>query len=138
MDFLEMFIAAVAAFMLGFGWYTALFGKAWQAESGITDEQAQQGMAKTHGLAFLMMLILAMGLSYIIHMHSLEEQNFVHGAMHGAMAAGIFAIPAMSIQYLYQRKSFKLWAIDASYVLMFMALEGGVLAALKLFTEMPK
>ena len=51
MAYLELFIAALAAFLLGFAWYTALFGKAWQAETGLTSEQAQSNMALTHGIA---------------------------------------------------------------------------------------
>ena len=42
MAHLEILIGAAAAFMLGFLWYTALFGKAWQAETGISDEDAQK------------------------------------------------------------------------------------------------
>lgn len=132
MAYLEILIAALAAFMLGFGWYTALFGKAWQRETGITDEQAQSNMAMVHGLALVMMCIIAYGINFIVNLHSLEEQNFLHGAFHGAMSAAIYAIPAVTIHYLYQRKSLKLFLIDAGYVLAFFSLMGGVLAALKL------
>lgn len=131
MAYLEIIIAAAAAFLLGFGWYTALFGKAWQAETGITEEDAQKDMARTHGLAFLMMCILAYANNYVIELHPLSEQTFVHGAFHGAMMASLYAIPAVAIHYLYQRKSLKLFAIDAGYVLAFFALMSGVLAALK-------
>jgi len=132
MALLEIPIAAIAAFLLGFGWYTALFGKAWQAETGITDEQAQSGIAITHGTAFLMMCILAYGINIIINLHPIAEQTFQHGALHGAMSAGIFCLPAIAINYAYQKKSLKLYLIDAGYVLIFCTLMGGVLAALKL------
>ena len=132
MAYLELFIAALAAFMLGFAWYTALFGKAWQAETGVTDEQAKDGIAITHGVAFLMMVVLAYAINIIIGFHAVEEQTFSHGALHGAMAAGFYAVPAMIIHYMYQKKSFKLMAIDGGYLVSFMALMGGILAALKL------
>ncbi len=132
MAFLEIFLAALAAFLLGFGWYTALFGKAWQAETGLTDEQANSNMGMIHGLAFLMMLILACAINFIVNLHSPEEQTFVHGAFHGGLSALWYAVPAVTIHYAYQRKSLKLWLIDASYVALFMTLMGGVLAALKL------
>lgn len=132
MAYLEIIIAAAAAFLLGFGWYTALFGKAWQAESGVTDEEAQQDMARTHGLSFLMMCILAFGNNYVIELHPVADQTFVHGAFHGVLAACLYAIPAVAIHYLYQRKSLKLFLIDAGYILAFFALMSGVLAALKL------
>ena len=134
MQYLEVLIAAVAAFMLGFLWYTALFGKAWQKETGVTDEQAQSGMAITHGTSFLMMCLIAMGLSHFLHGHSLEEQTFLHGASHGAQVAILFTITGTAINYAYQKKSLKLWLIDAGYLVAFIALQGGVILALKMFT----
>ncbi len=132
MAYLEILIAAVAAFMLGFAWYTVLFGKAWQAETGITDEQAQSSMLRTHGLAFLMMCIIAFGINFIVNLHTPEEQTFVHGAFHGGLSSLLYAIPAVTINYLYQLKSLKLYLIDAGYVFLFMCLMGGVLGAINL------
>ena len=132
MAYLEIFIGAAAAFMLGFLWYTALFGKAWQAETGITDEQAQSNMAMTHGLAFVMMVIISYGLNYVVNMHEVAEQTFVHGAFHGFLSCALYAAPLIGVHYLYQRKSLKLFLIDAGYALAFFALSAGVMAALKL------
>lgn len=132
MAYLEILIGAIAAFALGSLWYTALFGKVWQAETGLTSEQAQSNMALTHGLAFVMMFILSYAVNYIVNLHDLAEQTFSHGALHGAMAAGLYCVPAIAINYLYQRKSLKLFLIDGAYVICFLALSGGVMAALKL------
>jgi len=132
MEFLEPVIGGIAAFLLGFLWYTALFGKVWQAETGITDEEARKGIALTHGLALLMMIFLSFGVNFIIGMHKVEDQTFVHGAFHGMMAALSFCVPAIAINYLYQKKSLKLFLIDAAYVVAFLALSGGVMSALKL------
>lgn len=132
MAYLEVLIGALAAFLLGFGWYTALFGKAWQAETGITDEQAQSNVAMTHGLAFLMMCVISFFLNYYFSYHKVEEQTFTHGAFHGAMMALSFAVPVIAIHYLYQRKSLKLFLIDAGYVVAFFALSTAVMGALKL------
>ena len=132
MAYVEIIIAAAAAFLLGFGWYTVLFGKTWQIESGITEEEAQKNIARTHGLAFLMMCIIAYSINIFIGFHELKEQTFTHGAFHGMLSAVLYAIPALAIHYLYQRKSLKLFLIDAGYLLAFFALMGGILAALKL------
>lgn len=132
MQYVEILIAALAAFLVGFAWYTALFGKEWQRLTGITDEEAASGMAATHGLAFLMMVILAYGTNYIINMHELAEQTFAHGAFHGLLLGALYCLPALIIHYAYQRKPFKLYLIDGGYLVIFMALMGGVLAALKL------
>lgn len=132
MAYVEVLIAAVAAFLLGFLWYTALFGKSWQAETGITDEQAQSGMAITHGVAFIMMLVIAYMLNIIIGMHEAAEQTLVHGAFHGFSAALFTAVPLMVIHYMYQKKSLKLILIDGGYALAFFAVIGAVLGALNL------
>lgn len=132
MAFLEIFIAAAAAFMLGFGWYSALFGKAWQAETGITDEQAQSGMAITHGTAFLMMCFIAFGINFVVNLHDVAEQTFVHGAFHGLLSCVLYGLPVMVIHYMYQKKSLKLMLIDGGYILAIFTLMGGILALLKL------
>jgi len=135
MQYLEPVIGGAAAFLLGFLWYSALFGKVWQAETGITDEQAQQGMVMTFGLSFLMMVIMSVPLSFIVNtLHEPAEQTFLHGGFHGAMLGLLLAAPAVAINYLYQKKSLKLYLIDATYMVLLLALSGGVMAALKLGT----
>jgi hypothetical protein len=56
-NWLAVLIAAVASFLLGGAWYSnALFGKAWQRETGVTDEKLKQGnMAKIFGLVLSLM-----------------------------------------------------------------------------------
>ncbi len=132
MQYWEIFLGALAAFLLGFAWYTVLFGKAWQAETGISDEAAQSNLGRTHGLAILMMCIICYGINYVINFHDLADQTFTHGAFHGALAALLYAVPAVAIHYLYQKKSLRLFLIDGSFVVAFFAVAGGVMAALKL------
>ena len=131
MQYLEIFLGALAAFLLGFAWYTAIFGKAWQAESGVSSEEAQSNMAMTHGLAFLAMCVICYGINFVVNMHDPADQTFAHGGFHGALAALLYAVPAVAVHYLYQKKSLKLFLIDAGYVVAFFALAGGVMAALK-------
>lgn len=131
MAYLEPVIGGIAAFALGFVWYSALFGKMWQAETGITDEQAQQNMAMTYGLSLLMMIIMSFAVNIIINFHEPAEQTFIHGAFHGMISGLFYAAPATAINYLYQKKSLKLYLIDATYLVALLAVSGGVMAALK-------
>ena len=89
-------------------------------------------MALVHGLAFLMMVVIAYGVNFVVAMHKPEEQTFGHGAFHGAMMALIYALPVIAIHYLYQRKSLKLFLIDGGYVVALFALIGAVVAVLNL------
>ena len=132
MQYLEPVIGGVAAFLLGFLWYTALFGKQWQALTGISDEEAQKGMLMTHGLSLLMMIIMCFAVNMIIGFHAVEDQTFAHGAFHGAMAGLFYVATSIGINYLYQKKPLKLFLIDAGYQVLMLALAGGIMAALKL------
>jgi len=132
MEYLEVLIAAIAAFMLGFLWYSALFGKAWQRETGITNEQAQSGMGLTHGVSFLMMLAISFLMNYFWGGH-IHNGTIGHGAFHGMQGALFSAVPLLVINYMYQKKSFLLILIDAGYAIAFFALMGAVLAALGLY-----
>ena len=131
MAFLEPVIAAIAAFALGFVWYSFLFGEVWRRETGMSEEDAQSDMLRTHGLAFLMMCIIAASINFIVNLHDIEAQTFVHGGFHGGLSAIMTAIPLVAVNYLYQKKSLKLFLIDAGYALAFFALAGGVCAAVK-------
>lgn len=74
MQYLEPVIGGAAVFLLGFLWYSALFGKVWQAETGVTDEQAQKGMVLTFGLSFVMMVIMSVPLNFVVNF-TLHEKN---------------------------------------------------------------
>jgi hypothetical protein len=101
-------------------------------KAGITEEDAQSEMAFTHGLSFLMMCVISFGINYVINMHDPADQTFVDGAFYGVLASALYCVPAVAINYLYQKKSLKLFTIDAGYVLNFCALSGGVMAALNI------
>jgi hypothetical protein len=133
MQFLEPILGGIAAFLLGFLWYTALFGKQWQAETGISDDEAKKGMGLTHGLALVCMILMSYPLNaFVINSHDLADQTFAHGALHGALAGLFYGATATAIHYLYQKKSLKLFLIDASYTVALLALSGGIMAALHL------
>jgi hypothetical protein len=68
----------------------------------------------------------------VIKRLDLADQTFAFGALHGALAVLFYGAAAIGIHYLYQKKSLKLFLIDASYTVAFLALSGGVMAALHL------
>lgn len=60
-NWLAALAAAVSSFVVGGLWYTpALFGKAWQREAGVTDEQIKTGNpAKIFGGALVLSIVAA-------------------------------------------------------------------------------
>ena len=127
-NFLAVLVAGVAAFMLGFLWYSFFFGKAWQKELGFTDEYIQQGnMPLIFGSSFVMMLIMSLGLAILLSAHG-GGLNWMTGLHYGLLTGTMFVATSIAINYLYQRRSLKLWLIDASYQIAFLCLMGIILA----------
>lgn len=127
-NFLAVIVAGVAAFALGAAWYSkALFGKGWQKDLGFTDEYLQQGnMAVTFGLSLVAMIIMAFGMAWIMGGTATDG---VSGLMGGLMIGVFFVGTSIAINYLYQRRSLRLWAIDALYQILFLGLMGFIIGA---------
>ncbi|NYH96356.1 DUF1761 domain-containing protein [Novosphingobium marinum] len=126
-DLLAVFLGAVAFFVIGAIWYGPLFGKAWQREVGLSDAQIKEGnVAVVFGLAFLFELLIAVMLGHNIARTSPAP----HVIMMMAVGFGLVIMtPAIGIHYLFQRRSGKLFAIDAGYFVVGMAAMGGVFVA---------
>ena len=127
-NFLAVIVAGIAAWGVGSLWYSPiLFGKAWQTEAGMTDEKVQGGnMALIFGTSAILMIIMAFGVSPIIAAHG-EEMAWHHGMFHGLMVGLMFIVPSIGINYLYQRKSMKLFLIDAVYQILIVVIAGLIL-----------
>ncbi len=55
-------------------------------------------------------------------------RTFKHGALHGAMTAGLFFImPIIAINAMFERKGFKYIAINAGYWIITLAIMGGII-----------
>jgi len=134
MAYLEPVIGGLAFWALGMLWYSpVLFSKAWQEGTGMTDEKMQNGnMAMIFGTSALLMIVMAFGTNLMLGGHFDSDPRFTHGAFHGALFGVFFAAASMGINYLYQRKSIKLWLIDAVYQVLGLALAGGIMAVLQL------
>lgn len=130
-NYLAVIVAAIAGFALGSLWYgTALFGKAWQKELGFTDEYLKEGnMAKIFGFAFLLMIVMSLGMSFLIRGHFGGEVDMLSGLKHGFYIGLVFVGASMGINMLFQRKSMKLWFIDAGYQILILCIMGAVIGA---------
>jgi hypothetical protein len=130
-NYLAVTVSAIASFAFGALWYSPLlFSKTWQKEVGLTDEDIKNSnMAKIFGTTFILTIIMAFGMSLLIQARSTVSFTWMTGMFHG-LAVGVFFVGAsMAINYLYQRKSFTLWAIDAGYQILFLCLMGAILGA---------
>jgi len=123
-NLLAVVLGAVAFFAVGSVWYTALFGKAWQRAVGLSDEQLKgANMAVIMGLTFLFEMLVSLMLG-----HNVARTNPSDRAiMMMAVGFGLTIMtPAIGINYLYQRRSGTLFAIDAGHFILGTAAMGEV------------
>lgn len=121
-NLLAILVAAATGFLIGGLWYGPLFGKAWMAEHGFTEEQLRTGnMVKIYGLTFAFSVLSALFLGHLLSAVGASPRATI------MISVGIslgYIIPAIGTNYLFSRKSGKLFAIDASYWLTFYAAMG--------------
>jgi hypothetical protein len=118
-------LAGTAAFFLvGALWYGVLFGKPWQRAARLSDETAKSGnMAVIFTLTFAFEMLIAMVLWHLVARTSPAPHVVMMMAI--GFAVGVM-IPAIGINYLHQRRSGLLFAIDAGHFIVGMAAMGGV------------
>jgi len=129
MNWLAVLVAGIAAWALGALWYSpVLFGKAWQKESGLTEENLKNAnMPLIFGTSAVMMIIMSAGLAMFFQGDA--AMNAMKGLQMGLVTGLVFVATSTAINYLYQRKSFKLWLIDAAYQVLLLALAGAIVGA---------
>jgi hypothetical protein len=111
-NYLAVIVAALSAFVIGGLWYSVIFGKAWMVENGFDDEKLKNSnMAMIFGGSFFLSLII----SFILALFLGPERDAIFGASAGFMAGLFWVATAMGITYLFERKSLKLFFINAGY-----------------------
>jgi hypothetical protein len=112
-EWLPSLIAALSAFILGGLWYSPiLFGRAWQKETGLSDERlAASNKALIFGVSFILCLIAAIAFSMVI---GPEPDMFM--SLHSGIGVGVaWVATSFGVNYLFELKSLKLWMINAGY-----------------------
>jgi hypothetical protein len=121
-NLLAILVAAATGFLIGGLWYGPLFGKAWMAEHGFTEEQLRRSnMLKIYGLTFAFSVLSAVFLGHLLAFFDTNTRSTL------MISVGIslgYIIPAIGTNYLFSRKSGRLFAIDAGYWIVFYAAMG--------------
>lgn len=124
MDWAGVVVAALSSFVIGGLWYGPLFGKAWMAASGVSEEKASQAsMGKVMGLSFLLQLVAAAVLLMFIGPEA--ELGF---AVAAAGAVGLFWVtPALGVIYLFEQRPLAHWVVNGGYNVVAFTVMGLVL-----------
>ena len=112
-NYLAVIAAAIATFVLGGLWYSpALFGKVWQREAGVTEEKMKSAnMTLIFGLTFVLALIAA----WVFALFLGPRPPMALGLGAGFSAGLCWVAASLGINYLFERKSLKLWLINGGY-----------------------
>jgi hypothetical protein len=121
--------SALSTFLIGGLWYSpAVFGKAWMHENGFTEEGLKNSnMVKIFGLSFILGLIAAINLA----MYMGDERRPLMGALWGFLAGFGWVATFLGTHYLFERRSFRLFLINAGYSIVALTVMGMILAAWK-------
>ncbi|MGA9442276.1 MAG: DUF1761 domain-containing protein [Methyloceanibacter sp.] len=130
MNYIAVFVAALAGFGVGAVWY-GVFGKAWldalgKSEDDIKGSGAAQALPFVTGLvADLVMAIMLAGL--MGHLGNIS--------IHGGLITGLFVwvgfvITTMGVNHAFSRASPKLTAIDGGHWLAVLLVMGAIIGAI--------
>jgi len=124
-NYLAVLVAAVSSYVLRTLWYSrSVFGRLWMAASGMTDDQTKQGNpGLIFGASFLLQLVAAFILAMVIG----AEASF-YGGLQAGVQVGLFWVgTALGVVYLFERRSLRLWLLDAGYMTLAFTVMGGIL-----------
>jgi hypothetical protein len=125
-NWLAVLAAAASSFVLGGVWYSALFAKPWQAAAGLSDAQLKSGNpALIFGGSFVLALIASASFAVFLG----AEINAATGALYGFTAGLCWVTASFGINYLFERKSLKLFLINGGYHTLQFTLIGAILGA---------
>lgn len=121
-NFLAIIIAVVVNFILGFLWYTPLFGKIWGREMGYDMNEKPKTSDMMKGM--ISMLIGNFLFAWVLA-HNISAWSFVPGTEALSHTANIlmsaiftwvgFYLPVDLGSIFWERKSFKLFSINTGY-----------------------
>ncbi|QSE99157.1 DUF1761 domain-containing protein [Fulvivirga lutea] len=128
-NYLAVVAAALSMFVIGGLWYSPiLFGNAWAKENGFTPEFVQSGnKAKIFGGSLLLSLIIAFNLAGFIS--GFEEWTW--GLIGGFLSGFGWVAMSIGILYLFERRSAKLFFINAGYFVFSFLVMGLILGLWK-------
>jgi len=119
-------VAAIAYFLLGAVWYGLLFNKAWMALEHVTVEQAKtMNPAVPYIVSFLLELLIAYSLAQLCIWRNANTPG--RGASVGVLIWIGFIGPITAMTYMFEMRSWTLFAINEFYPLAGLVLMGLIL-----------
>jgi hypothetical protein len=127
-NYLAILAAAASAFVLGGIWYApGVFGRAWMKECGFTEEALNKmgGMGRIFGVSFVLELLMAFNLAAFIG----PKASLAFGTFAGTAAGFGWVALSYGVTYLFERRSLRIFFINAGYHAVAFTIMGAILGA---------
>jgi uncharacterized protein DUF1761 len=123
---LAVFVCALLSLAIGALWYSPLlFFKAWQRQTGLSDEQiAKANPIKTYSLTLVLAWIISYNLAFFL---GDSKTNWQWGLAAGLLAGVGWVFTMFVIISLFEQRSFKYILINGGYITVYFGLIGFVL-----------
>jgi hypothetical protein len=125
-NWLAIALAAISSFVIGGLWYSLLFARTWQRAAGVTDEQLKHGTMRVFGGSLVLAIVMAISLAAFIGSNGLG-----FGVFAGFATGTTFVAAALGVNYLFERRSLVLFAINGSYNVVSFTAMGAIIGVLQ-------
>jgi len=122
-------IAAVIEWLLGALWYGLMFRKSWMAMAGFSETNKPKNGAMTMVCSLIACLLLTYVIAHVVGWAG--AMTFTQGAKFGIICWVGFMAPPLFTQHIAENRRANLFAINAAYWLLVMAIGGGLTAAFR-------
>jgi hypothetical protein len=127
LNFLPIIVATVVYFMLGAVWYSpALFSKSWSAMQPEDVMKEKSNLPIMLSMTFVLNFVISIAMALLVALTN--TGTIIGGAKLGLLTGAGFSATTMGINYLYGKRSFKLFLIDGGYHIVGICLIGALLA----------
>lgn len=122
---LAVFVCAIISLVIGGLWYSPLlFGKSWQNETGLSDEDLKKSNpVKTFGLTFLLALLVSYNLAAFLG----DRNTTWQWGLTAGLLAAVWAVAMYIIIGLFEQRSLKHLLINSGYIAVFFGISGFIL-----------
>jgi hypothetical protein len=125
-------VATAASFAIGSVWYGPMFGKAWMAGMGLSEEQVKQlNAAKAYGVTFVLGIVLAYSFSVIVNYVEAWKGGaltWTDGLMGGFFVWLGFIFTVKVSDAMFGQVRMSAVVIDSGYRLVWMLVTGVIIA----------
>ena len=126
LNWLAVALAAISSFVIGGLWYSLLFARPWQRAAGVTDDQLKTGTAPVFLGSLILAIVMALSLAAFI-----GSNGPAFGVFAGFATGATFVACAFGVNYLFERRSPVLFAINGSYNVVSFTVMGAIIGALQ-------